>query len=326
MAGRRERVGRHARLSHPIDTIEHMFETVAMASSSGSSAAALTAEPIDDAPDRLETVRALQERIRGMQRTRLDSRALPTHPALGGLLPGGALAAGGSYAVAGSTSLALGLLQAASEAGSWCAVVGVPDLGVEAAAGLGIDLDRLVLVPHPGQHWLTVVSALVDVVSVVLVRPPRRDAGRGASGAGGSSGMPGGSGRAAAARRAIAPIGDAAAAKLAARLRTRESVLVSLGDWPGAEARLAVTDSSWAGIGAGFGHLLARQVTVDATSPAWAGRTRSRRLWLPGPDQRLQAVEPRGAQQAAGADAARVERRAPVPLGADGRAELRIVG
>jgi hypothetical protein len=105
-----------------------------------------------------------------MQRNRIDTRALPTHPALSGLLPGGALAAGSAYAVAGSTTLALALLQGPSAAGAWCAVVGMPDLGTEAAAGLGVDLDRLVLVPRPGEQWLAVVAALVDVVSVVLVR------------------------------------------------------------------------------------------------------------------------------------------------------------
>jgi hypothetical protein len=225
--------------------------------------------PAPGGPQTPDVVRELQARIRGMQRATLDTRALPTHPALGDLLPGGSLAAGGVYAVDNSTTLALGLLQGPSAAGSWCAVVGVPDLGVEAAAGLGLDLERLVLVPHPGEQWLSVVSALVDVVSVVLVKPPTRD-GR-------------------------ARLGDAAASKLASRLRQREAVLVSLGDgsaaaWPRADARLAITASNWAGIGSGFGHLTARQVTVSSASRSWAGRAKSRRLWLPGPDQRLEAV------------------------------------
>ena len=262
-----------------IDTLEHMFENRMMAPPSSAASVALRVDDDLDAPESTLTgttdvVRELQARIRGMQRTTLDTRALPTHPALGELLPGGALAAGGVYAVDNSTTLALGLLQGPSAAGSWCAIVGVPDLGVEAAAGLGLDLERLVLVPHPGEQWLSVVSALVDVVSVVLVKPPLRE-GR-------------------------ARLGDAAASKLASRLRQREAVLVSLGNgtardgsgesWPRTDARLAVTASTWAGIGAGFGHLTARQVTVSSASRSWAGRAKSRRLWLPGPDQRLEAV------------------------------------
>lgn len=230
------------------------------------SGAAVVADPIapGDGADQADVVRDLQARIRSMQRNRLDTRAIPTHAALAELLPGGALAAGGQYRVTASTTLALALLQGPSAAGAWCAVVGVPDLGVEAAAGLGIDLERLVLVPHPGEQWMPVVSALVDVVSVVLVRPPAR-----------------------------ARVTEAAAGKLAARLRQREAVLVALGDWPRADAALTVSESAWAGLGSGFGHLSARQVTVSSASASWQGRVKSRRLWLPGADQRVAAVEPR---------------------------------
>lgn len=249
--------------------IERMFDTGVMAPPSSSAAVALrVADEFDDLPGTQgDVVRELQARIRRMQRNRLDTRELPTNPALADLLPGGALAAGNAYSVAGSTTLALSLLQGPSAAGAWCAVVGVPDLGVEAAAGLGIDLERLVLVPHPGEQWLSVVSALVDVVSIMLVRPPVRD-GR-------------------------VRISDGSASKLSSRLRQREAVLVSLGDWPGATARLALAGSSWAGLGAGFGHLTGRQVTVSSSAAAWRGRAKSRRLWLPGPDQTVTAVTTR---------------------------------
>jgi len=230
-----------------------------------------------DALPRAERIRELQDRIRGMQRTRLADRTLPTSAALAELLPGGALAAGGSYVVEGSTALALELVREPSRAGSWCAVVGMPDLGVEAAAAAGIDLDRLVLVPHPGEQWFAVVSALVDAVAVVLVSPPAR-----------------------------ARVGEAAAGRLAARLRQREAVLVSMRAWPRAQARLVLAESDWSGIGAGFGHLAARQVTVASSSPAWQGRTRSRRLWLP---DAAGAVSPVVARAAEGSS-----REAPAPL------------
>ena len=218
---------------------------------------------------RAEQIHALQERIRGMQRTRLDTRTLPTSATLGELLPEGALAAGDSYVVEGSTALALELLREPSRAGSWCAIVGIPDLGVEAASAAGLDLDRLVLVPHPAEQWFAVVSALVDAVAVVLVQPPAR-----------------------------ARVGEAAANRLAARLRQREAVLVSMTSWPRAQARLAVVESDWAGVGAGFGHLQARQVTVAASSPAWQGRTRSRRLWLPDAQGAVSPVMSRVADEA----------------------------
>lgn len=254
--------------------IERMFDTGMMAPpSSGAAAVALTVpDEFDDLPSSQgDVVRELQARIRRMQRNKLDTRALPTNPALADLLPGGALAAGSAYSVIDSTTLALGLLQGPSAAGAWCAVVGMPDLGIEAAAGLGIDLERLVLVPHPGEQWLSVVSALVDVVSVMLVRPPMRD-GR-------------------------VRITDGSASKLASRLRQREAVLVSLGDWPNANARLAVSGSSWAGLGSGFGHLTGRQVTVSSAAAAWQGRAKSRRLWLPGPDQTVTAVATRNEER-----------------------------
>lgn len=206
----------------------------------------------DSGAARAERIDALRDRIRGMERTKLDDRTLPTSEALGDLLPGGALIVGGSYAVEGSTTLALELLREPSRAGVWCAVVGMPDLGVEAASASGIDLDRLVLVPQPGEQWFSVVSALVDAVGVVLVQAPPR-----------------------------ARVGDAMASKLASRLRQREAVLVAMGAWPRAQARLSIAESDWAGIGSGFGHLAARQVTIASASPSWQGRSRSRRLWLP---------------------------------------------
>ncbi|MCU1527338.1 MAG: hypothetical protein JWP75_1101 [Frondihabitans sp.] len=195
-----------------------------------------------------DLVRELQERVRGMQRIRLDSRSLPTSPGIAELLPGGSLSAGSAYAVEGSTTLALSLLQGPSAAGAWCAVVGLPDLGIEAAAGLGIDLDRLVLVPRPGGQWVSVISALIDVVTVVLVHPGQQR------------------------------VSDAVASRLAARLRQREAVLVSVGGWPGNDVRLSVTGSSWNGVGAGHGYLTERSITVASESRSWAGQAKSRRL------------------------------------------------
>ena len=64
--------------------------------------------------------------------------AFPVLPALGELLPGGL--ARGSVVAAGRWSLlCLALAAGASVAGAWCAVAGVPQLGVSAAVGVGLD-------------------------------------------------------------------------------------------------------------------------------------------------------------------------------------------
>ena len=100
----------------------------------------------------LALIPELQERIRQLQTPRLDTPGLPTHPALARLLPGGALQEGATYSIDRSLTLLMLLLAAPSAAGIWCGVVGVPEFGVEAAAGFGIDLERLALVPRPGDQ------------------------------------------------------------------------------------------------------------------------------------------------------------------------------
>ena len=107
-----------------------------------------------------------------------------------------------------------------SQDGSWCAVIGMPELGAEAAESLGVDLGRLVLVPDPGPRWLAVTATIAEVVPVVAVRPPTRAA-------------------------------DGEVARLAARLRDRGTVLLVQGPWPQAEAMLEVGDPEWTGVGRG---------------------------------------------------------------------------
>lgn len=206
----------------------------------------------------------LRERIRGMEQA--GSRTgveLPTHPALAGLLR---LRAGSSYAV-DSLSLAALMMAGPSAQGAWTAVVGVGDLGAEAFASLGVDLARTVLVPDPGESWLEVTAALVDVAPLVVLRPPPR-------------------------------VSEAAAAKLAARLRKRSAALVALGDWPRCEARLAATGVRWTGPDHGAGHLAGRH--VDLVVRRGAGPAKEASLWFPaeGSARRDRSVERSGLRPA----------------------------
>lgn len=177
------------------------------------------------------TVRTLQERITQMQPMRLGDDALPTPPELRDLLPGGALRRGSATIVSGSLQLSLALISAASASGAWCGAIGLPELGAEAAAELGVALDRFVLVPDPGPHSISIAGTLSEVLTVLLLRPSSQ---------------------------VRAPDAE----RLAARLRDHGAALVVLGQWPKAESTLRVTNSRWGGLGRGHGMLLTHELTV----------------------------------------------------------------
>jgi hypothetical protein len=213
-----------------------------------------------------------------------SQRLLPVRPELQPLFPGGALRRGSIVAVAtnalpversgrfggllalqpagwraeaptvhpGATSLLLSVLAEASKAGSWCAVVGVPTLNAGAAAELGVVLERLALVPHPGPDWPTVVAALLDGFDIVVASAPGT----------------------------IAP---AIASRLAARARQRGAVLMPYGAWPAVDLTLDALDPTWHGIESGRGRLRGRQLTVVARGRGAASAPRLTHLWLPQP-------------------------------------------
>jgi hypothetical protein len=162
-------------------------------------------------------------------------------------------------------SLLLAALVPSVGAGSWLAVVGMPSVGVEAASGLGLALDRLVLVPDPGRRRAETVAALVDAVDVVVV----------------------GQGR---------PLRSGDARRLAARVRERHGLLVVAGSgWPEpVDLRLEVSEPVWSEVEQGYGTLRWRQVTVTVSGRRAAARLRSARVFLPAEDGRLRALAPIG--------------------------------
>lgn len=169
---------------------------------------------------------------------------------LAAALPRGGLAGGTVVGLRGdgATSLLFALLSATP--GSWSALVALPDLGLLAAAELGVDLDRVVVVPEPGPELLQVISILVDGVDVVVA--------------------------------AVAPGVRPAPGRLrvlGGRLRQRGAVLLTMGAWP--ESDLVLT-SSWrgfTGLGDGHGRLLDRELLVEVSGRG-VGRPRQAVLSL----------------------------------------------
>lgn len=205
----------------------------------------------------------------------LTSRSpfLPVHPALHQLLPDG-LRRGATVSVTGSLSLLLALIAEASAEGAWCVLVDLPNgsatrLGAEAASDLGIDLARLPVVPATGESWTNVVGALLDAFDVVAARAPAR-------------------------------LADGELRRLAARARSRQSVLLpylaqggsNTARWPMADLRLTAQPGEWAGIGDGHGRLARRRMQVGIEGRGQAVRSREVTLWLPGERGRVELDEP----------------------------------
>ena len=222
---------------------------------------------VPDADTRAEDVLRLRREITRMQRRRSDLPLIPVPPPLAPILPEGGLQVGTTYDLSPSPGLIGALLAGASRTGAWCAAVGMPTLGVEALAGHGVDLDRLLLVPTPGPRWLSVVSALSEVIPLIAIRPS-------------------------------SSVRDAELSRLSARLRDRGCTLLVVAGapgasaaWPQSEGSLRVHDPHWRGLGSGWGALEECEVTVTARtrrSPA----PQSVRVRLPGAHGMVEAVAP----------------------------------
>ncbi len=225
----------------------------------------LAVETLDDGflDERRARLQVVVDRVAPMALA--QEQTLPVNPLLASLLPDGALRRGSVIGVGGSGSvlLALSLAAAASQSGSWIAMVGGTEIGFVAAAEAGIALERvLVIAPQP-DTWSSSVAALVGSVDVVLVSPTHQ-------------------------------VREPDARRLAARLRERGSVLLHTGNkWPiGADVQLDIVSSKWNGLGNGHGVLRSRQVTVAGTGRGSAARPRSLELLLPGPTGAPVPVEP----------------------------------
>jgi recA bacterial DNA recombination protein len=183
----------------------------------------------------------------------------PLQLALGidGLRRGSTVLLGGAEG-AGATSLAFALLAQATTDGMWCAVVGPPDLGMVAAAELGVDLERLVVVAAPGARAATAIGALVEGCDVVLLRLP-------------------------------VAMTRTEMLRLSARARQRRVLVMLLGDprsralaWPEApDITVRIRSSVFYGIEGGSGRIAGRRVELETIHRRAAGSRAPVALWLP---------------------------------------------
>ncbi|MGH9303548.1 MAG: hypothetical protein ACRDZ5_03935 [Acidimicrobiales bacterium] len=203
-----------------------------------------------------------QDHISGVTRTQVlaGERLLPLSPALSPLVPAGGLQRGTTARVTGirpgTTSLALELLVGVSMSGSWCAIAGMPELGLRAVEERGFDLSHLLLVPSLGDpsRRLQVLAALLDAVDAVVLAPP-----------------------------ATFRPGDTR--RIMARARERCCLLVvvdRLGTWPvQVDLSFAVAGSRWSGLGPGHGLLRERRLEVEVRGRGAAALGRRGAVALP---------------------------------------------
>lgn len=175
------------------------------------------------------------------------------------LFAGGGLPRGSSvgFAGAGSWSVAMALAASALGVGGWLAVLGVEELGLVAAAELGVRLDRVLVVSSVASAQLGLVAAtLMEAVEVIALHP-----------------------------RSMVSARDAR--RLTARARERGTVLFHLDGgrhWPEAlDLSVTVAPSRCLGIGEGHGHLQFRQLEVATTGRRAASRQRRVSVLAGGP-------------------------------------------
>lgn len=181
-----------------------------------------------------------------LQPTESDDGAgarLPVPPPLAELFPRASLRAGSSVAIDGSatTSLLLALAVAAAGEDSWCAIAGMPDLGLRSALDAGLDPCRLAITPATGEQRPQVLSALADGVGVLVLGPHLE----------------------------LAP---ALWRSLLARARSADALVLAATPPGRADLTLSSSTRGWAGLGEGSGRLRRRRVTVAAAGRGIAGQ------------------------------------------------------
>jgi hypothetical protein len=196
-------------------------------------------------------VLSLAERFPELTAVAASERTLPVHESLTCLLPaiqrGSTIACGGRAAV----SLALALAAAPSAEGAWIGVAGIPELGIRAAADMGVALERLVMVGGELRAWVDVLAAMIDGFDVILVG------------------------------WRVGKLASGAVRRLQARAQSRGVVMLTVGvPALGADLRLTADDDQWIGLGNGHGVATARRVMIEIGGRRMP-RSQRAMMWLP---------------------------------------------
>lgn len=199
------------------------------------------AELVQDAPDQRAQLHAIAGKVQSSP-VLASQRPRPVRGPYAevfphGLRPGTSVAftSARSHLEAAALRNAITLAAGVLPPDGWVAAVGVPSMGVVAAAEAGLALDHLVFLAAPATVWSTVAVAAVDAFDVVVLAVPPRP-------------------RLAEVRR------------LAGRARERGTTVITTGPgataW-GSEARVVTSAVVWDGLGDGHGALRSCRVTVE---------------------------------------------------------------
>lgn len=200
--------------------------------------------------DTLHQVSSLAERFPALTAGAASERTLPVHESLIELLS--SLQRGSTVACNGraGVSLAMALAAVPSREGAWVGVAGLPELGLRAAADMGVALERLVMVAGD-QLWVDVLAAMIDGFDVVVVG------------------------------QRVGRLGAGAVRRLQARVQSRGVVVLAVGvPALGADLQLTAEDGHWVGLGEGYGVATGRQVVVELGGRRMP-RPRRTTMWLP---------------------------------------------
>ncbi len=176
----------------------------------------------------------------------------------------GGLRAGASYRLEHTPALFGALIAEATRKGTRCVVIGMPHLGLEFTRRLGADFEQLILIPEPGRRLLDVISAVSEVVPLVLACSPTR-------------------------------VRESDAARLNSRLRDRVCTLLITSPWPATHAHIACENPQPRGLGKGWGAITEQLVTM--TVQHRSGEQRSAHVLLPSKSGRLEAAPEAAPQQ-----------------------------